>query len=68
MSKKPDKEDLRAVKALKTMKAYCESRLVCDGCIFHRIRGDVCLIQMSPVNWDIDEIIKFYEEVNERDR
>lgn len=62
MSKKSDKEDLKAVKAIKTLKAYCDSRLGCDGCIFHRIKGDVCIIQMSPVNWDIDDTIKFYEE------
>ena len=62
MSKKLDKEDLKAVKAIKTLKAYCNSRLVCDGCIFHRIKGDVCMIQMSPVNWDIDDAIQFNEE------
>ena len=63
MSKESDKkEDLKAVKALKTMKAYCESRLGCDDCIFLRRKGEVCLIQMSPVNWDIDEIIKLFEE------
>lgn len=62
MSKKLDKEDLKAVKAIKTLKAYCNSRLVCDGCIFHRIKGDVCMIQMSPVNWDIDNAIQFNEE------
>lgn len=62
MSKGLDKEDLKAVKAIKTLKAYCNSRLVCDGCIFHRIKGDVCMIQMSPVNWDIDDAIQFNEE------
>ena len=62
MSKGLDKEDLKAVKAIKTLKAYCNSRLVCDGCIFQRIKGDVCMIQMSPVNWDIDDAIQFNEE------
>ena len=62
MSKGLDKEDLKAVKAIKTLKAYCNSRLICDGCIFHRIKGDVCMIQMSPVNWDIEEAIQFHEE------
>lgn len=65
MSKKSDKEDLRAVEAVKTLQKYCSSKLYCDACVFNDIRNDRCMIKGPSVSWDVEETIRFYEEVNE---
>lgn len=65
MSKKSDKEDLKVVKAVETILKYCNSRLYCQGCVFNDIKNDSCMIKGPSVNWEVEETIKFYEEVNE---
>ena len=64
MSKKSDKEDLKAVKAVETIVKYCDSRLYCEGCVFHDLRDDSCMIA-APMGWNAEDTIRFYKEVNE---
>lgn len=62
MSKKSDKEDLKAVKAVETILKYCNNRtLYCDGCIFYDLKENSCMID-SPWGWMVEETIKFYKE------
>lgn len=66
MSKKSDKEDLKAVKAVETIMKYCDSKVGCNACVFSTIDGG-CIISGTkiPACWDAEATIRFYKEVNE---
>lgn len=70
MSKKSDKEDLKAVKAVETIMKYCDSRVGCNECVFHILDLGItinnCMIGTKiPACWDAEDTIRFYKEANE---
>ena len=55
------KEDEQAIKrALAILKVECQEHRSCRSCMFYKYENNDCLLNVPPMHYDIEEIIKCF--------